>query len=180
MVAIDYETTLIEGRPPMQSFRVPLAAAVTALAAAILAATSFAATPKKPVAFTVSFTGKAVVKSTGDAAQITSATATGTSRALGKVALLGTGSGIKSDPCPLFGGPATMTTKAGKIKFVIAPTGGSACTDEAQQQFTISGRATIKGGTAKYAKAKGTFKFAGSYDRGTGGFAVKFVGTLTA
>jgi hypothetical protein len=178
MVAIDYEITRTKG-DTMQRFRIPLAVAATALAAAALAATGFAATAK-PVAFTATFTGKAVVKSTGDAAQITAATATGTSKAFGRLALAGKGAGIKSDPCPLFGGPATITTKLGKINFVIAPTGGSACTDEAQQQFTISGKATIKGGTLKYRKAKGYFKFAGSYDRGTGGFSVKFVGTLTA
>jgi hypothetical protein len=154
------------------------AALAAAALSALVVASAFAAAPK-PVAFTATFAGKAVVTTTGDAAQITSATATGTSKAFGKATLSGKGSGLKSDPCPLFGGPATITTRLGKINFVITPTGGRACTDEAGQQFTISGRATIKGGTKKYLKAKGSFKFGGSYDRSTGSFTVKFVGTLT-
>jgi hypothetical protein len=161
----------------MNRFRVTVAAVAVA-AAATLTASAFAVTVK-PVAFTATFTGKAVVTSNGDAAQISSVTGRGASRALGALSLIGKGSGIKSDPCPLFGGPGSITTKLGKINFVITPTGGSACTDSAQQQFTISGSATIRGGTVKHLKAKGFFKFAGNYDRGTGAFTVKFVGSVT-
>lgn len=131
------------------------------------------------VAFTASFTGKATVKVSGSKADI-AADATGTGTLIGKSRLSGKGVGSAVEPCPLFGGPATITTAGGaKLNFVITTSGGSACTDEQGQTFSLLGRATITGGTGKYAKAKGTFKFTGAYERGNGLFSVKFRGTLT-
>jgi hypothetical protein len=154
------------------------AGAVVAAAAAIIASSAFAAGTAK-VAFRANFSGKAVVRVSGSHAEIVSAQAAGRGVPIGKATLFGKGAGNSSDPCPLFGGPATITTTKGKLKFAISPIAGSACTDEQAQQFSLSGRALFKGGTRKYAKAKGSFKFAGTYNRSTGAFAVKFVGTLT-
>ena len=162
----------------MRKLRFFVVGAVVATAAAAIAASAFAGGTKK-VPFRASFKGNAVVRVSGSHADIVSAKATGTGVPIGKGTLAGTGAGNNSDPCPLFGGPATITTKAGKLKFAISPIAGSACTNEEAQQFSLSGRATIKGGTRKYAKAKGSFKFAGSFNRSTGAFSVKFVGTLT-
>ena len=137
-----------------------------------------AATPAS-IAFTASYTGKATVKVSGSKADI-SADATGTGTLVGKSKLSGKGVGNNVEPCPLFGGPGTITAANGaKLNFTITTSGGSACTDEEGQTFSLLGRATIKGGTGKYAKAKGTFKFTGSYDRGNGLFTVKLRGTLT-
>jgi hypothetical protein len=130
------------------------------------------------VPFRASFSGKAVLRVNGSQAEIVSARAVGRGVPIGRATLFGKGAGQNGDPCPLFGGPATITTKNGKLKFAIAPSAGSACTDEQAQDFSLSGRATFKGGTGKYARAKGSFKFAGSFNRRTGTFAVKFVGTL--
>ena len=135
----------------------------------------------KPVAtaFTASYSGKATVKVSGSSADIT-ADASGTGTLVGKSKLAGKGVGKAVEPCPLFGGPATITAADGsKLNFVISSAGGSACTDEAGQTFSLLGRATINGGTGKYAKAKGSFKFTGAFDRGNGLFSVKFRGTLT-
>jgi hypothetical protein len=161
----------------MRTLRSFVAGAVVATAAAAIAASAFAGATKK-VPFRASFHGNAVLRVSESHADI-SAKGTGSGVPIGKATLAGTGAGNNSDPCPLFGGPATITTKTGKLKFAIAATGGSACTNEEAQQFSLSGRATIKGGTRKYAKAKGSFKFAGSFNRSTGAFSVKFVGTLT-
>jgi hypothetical protein len=154
------------------------AGAGVAAAAAVMVGSAFAGATRS-VPFRASFIGNAVVKVTGSHADITSAKAVGTGVPIGKATLLGKGAGNSSDPCPLFGGPATITTKTGKIKFTIRPTGGVACTDEEAQMFTLSGRATITGGTGKYARAKGSFKLAGTYNRRSGRFSVKFVGTMT-
>ena len=139
-----------------------------------------AATPTvKATAFTASYTGKATVKVSGSKADI-AADATGTGTLVGKSKLSGKGAGSNVEPCPLFGGPGTITAADGaKLDFVITASGGSACTDEEGKTFSLLGRATISGGTGKYAKAKGSFKFTGTYDRGSGLFAVKFTGTLT-
>ena len=152
-------------------------AAAAALAA--IAGSAFAGSGTTKVAFRANFSGKAVVQGTGSHADIVSARASGRGVPIGKATLFGKGAGNTADPCPLFGGPATITTAKGKLKFAVAPTGGSACTDEQGQDFSLSGRAKFKGGTGKYARAKGTFRFTGSYKRSTGAFSVRFVGTLT-
>lgn len=162
----------------MNRFRTVGVLAVAA-AAATLAAGSALAVPK-PVPFKASFTGKAVVKTSDASADIT-ATGLGTSTLIGKgkSKLAGKGVGSQADPCPLFGGTASITGPTGlKLNFKIAPATGNACTDEEAQQFSLVGRATIVGGTGKYRLAKGTFKFTGSFNRGTGAFSVKFTGTL--
>lgn len=137
-----------------------------------------AATPAA-TAFSASYTGKATVKISGSRADI-SADSTGSGTVVGKSTLSGKGVGNEAEPCPLFGGLGTITAADGaKVNFTITTAGGSACTDEEGKLFSLLGLATIKGGTGKYAKAKGTFKFTGSYDRGTGLFSVKLRGTLT-
>jgi hypothetical protein len=139
--------------------------------------------------FRASFSGKAVVRVTGQRADITAA-ATGPARilgksrisgSLGKSRLVGKGVGSNSDPCPLFGGTATITASNGmKLNFTIPPAGGTGCTDEEAQLFSLSGRATVTGGTGKYARTKGVLRFSGSFDRGTGLFNVAFNGALMA
>ena len=161
---------------------VAAAVATAAVAtAAVVAGPALAggAVSAKTVAFTASYSGKATVKIAGSKADI-SAAATGTGTLIGKSKLSGKGVGSAVEPCPLFGGPATITTAGGaKLNFVITASGGSACTDEDAQTFSLLGRATFKGGTGKYVRAKGSFKFTGIYDRGNGLFSVKFRGTLT-
>jgi hypothetical protein len=154
------------------------AVALVVAAAGVIAASAFAGGTTK-AAFRANFSGKAVVRVSGSQAEISSAQGTGSGVPIGKATLFGKGAGNNSDPCPLWGGNATITTKTGKLKFAIAPIAGNACTDEQGQQFALSGRGTFKGGTGKYKKAKGTFKFSGNFNRGTGAFSVKFVGTLT-
>ena len=43
----------------------------------------------------------------------------------------------------------------------------------------MTGKATVVKATGKLAKAKGTLKMTGSYDRDSGAFSVKFSGKLT-
>jgi len=113
----------------------------------------------------------------GDLADIT-ATGAGTATLLRKTKMTAKGAGTKSEPCPLFGGIASLAGTGGKINFKIPPNAGNGCTDEEGNTFNLVGRATITGGTLKYKKAKGSFKFSGTYDRGTGNFSVKFTGTV--
>ena len=147
-------------------------------AAAVMAGSALAGSAAR-VPFRASFVGNAVLRVSGSHADITSAKGVGTGVPFGRGTLLGKGVGNNSDPCPLFGGPATITARTGKIKLAISPTGGVACTDEEGQMFSLSGRAAITGGTGRYARAKGSFKLAGTYNRRSGRFSVKFVGTMT-
>lgn len=164
----------------MNRFRIAGVIAAAVATTAIAAGSALAgASATKPVAFKASFSGKAVVRVSGSKADI-SADATGTAFPLGKSKLSGKGVGNNTEPCPLFGGTATITGATGaKLNFLIGPAVGNACTDQDAQTFSLSGRATFKGGTGKYLRAKGTFKFSGTYERGTGLFSVKFTGLLT-
>ena len=145
---------------------------LAAAAVAAVAAGSALAVTAKPTPFKAAFTGKAVVKVNGQVADIT-ATGAGVATLLRKSKLTAKGAGTQSDPCPLFGGIASMTGTGGKINFKIPPAGGSGCTDEEANTFALVGRATITGGTLKYRKAKGTFKFTGTFDKGTGNYSVQ-------
>jgi hypothetical protein len=161
--------------------RIAATASLGFAVAALVAGTALAAsnTAGRTIAFKASYSGKAVVRVAGSNATIVSALATGTGTLVGKSKLSGKGAGVGADPCGTFGGPGFITAVDGKrLNFVIAPTAGSACGDESGQTFALVGRATIKGGTGKYLRAKGTFKFAGTFNRSTGAFSVKFVGTL--
>ena len=165
----------------MTRFGIITAVTAAVATAAVVASTALAGgtVSSKTTAFTATYSGKATVKISGSRADI-AADATGSGTVVGKSKLSGKGVGNNVEPCPLFGGPGTITVAGGaKLNFVITASGGSACTDEEGQTFSLLGRATIKGGTGKYAKAKGTFKFTGAYDRGNGLFTVKLRGTLT-
>lgn len=165
----------------MTRFGIIRAVTAAVVVAAVVAGSALAAgtVSTKTVVFTASYSGKASVKVAGSTADI-SADATGSGILVGKSKLSGKGVGKSVEPCPLFGGPGTITASDGrKLNFVIAGLAGSACTDEAAQNFSLVGRATFKGGTGKYVRAKGSFKFTGSYDRGSGFFSVKLRGTLT-
>jgi hypothetical protein len=149
-----------------------------ALAAAALAPAGGAATSKS-VAFAASYSGTAAVQVNGDIANI-SANGTGTGTMLGAGKITGTGTGDSTQqPCVPFTGPGSMVGTAGtKLTFTVA-SGSQGCGDEQGQVFSVVGKATVTNGTGKLAKAHGTLKFTGVFDRGAGTFSVKFKGTLT-
>ena len=152
--------------------------AAAASVVAILAPTGAAGTVKK-VVFTATYSGTANVQVSGNVANI-SANGSGTGTMLGKGAISGTGTGDSSQqPCVPFSGPGSMTGAAGtKLVFTVTQ-GAQGCGDEAGQVFSVVGRATVTKGTGKLAKAHGTLKFTGTFNRGDGTFSVHFKGTLT-
>lgn len=154
-------------------------AAVAAVATAALAASVASAGPSaKTIAFSATYKGKAVVKVTDDVADI-SANGTGTGKVIGAGKIAGKGKGDASArPCVPFTGLGTMTGAGGtKLTFKVV-SGTKGCGDEEGQLFSISGRATVVSATGKLAKAKGSLKLTGLYNRGAGTFSVKFTGTL--
>jgi hypothetical protein len=152
--------------------------AAAALVVAILAPTGGAA-KVKAVAFTATYAGTANVQVNENVANI-SANGTGNGTLLGPGTISGTGTGDSSQqPCVPFSGPGVMTGTGGtKLSFTV-PQGAQGCGDEAGQVFSVVGKATVTKGAGKLAKAHGTLKFTGTYDRGAGTFSVKFKGTLT-
>jgi hypothetical protein len=151
----------------------------TAIAMVVASAAVGAAGPAKTLAFAGTYTGTAAVQVNDTVANI-SATGTGTGTMLGSSKLSGQGTGDSSvQPCVPFSGPGTLTASNGtKLVFTVAA-GSQGCGDEQGQVFSVSGKATVTKGTLKLAKAHGTLKFTGVYDRGQGTFSVKFKGNLT-
>ncbi|MGZ8716995.1 MAG: hypothetical protein ACXWYO_07780 [Gaiellaceae bacterium] len=158
----------------MRRFRISLVAvAVVALTAATAAS---ALVPKK-VPFTAKYSGQASTKVEGDVANI-SATGTGSATLIGAGKITGTGTGDSSkQPCVPFGGTGSMTGAKGLVAFKLT-SGASGCGDEGGHVFSIKGYVTVTRATGKLAKAKGTLKFTGVYNRDDGSFSVKFTGTL--
>ena len=136
----------------------------------------------KKVVFAATYSGTAVVKVTDNVADI-AANGAGKGTVIGAGKVTGVGKGDSSQqPCVPFTGPGTMTgsgkTAKTKLTFKVLD-GSTGCGDEGGQLFSISGKATVVKGTGTLAKARGTLKFTGVYDRSAGTFTVKFKGKLT-
>jgi hypothetical protein len=155
---------------------VVLAGAVVALA---LTASVALGASGKIVFFAASYSGTATT-TVNDTVATISATGTGKGTGLGAGKITGNGTGDTSQqPCVPFTGPGAMIgTGKNKLTFKVVA-GSTGCGDEAGQVFSISGKALVVKGTGALAKAKGTLKCTGVYDRGAGTFTVKFKGKLT-
>jgi hypothetical protein len=153
------------------------AVAMTAAIAGVASAGPSAST--KAVPFTAKYSGKAVVNTTDTIATIT-ANGVGKGSPIGAGKVSGKGKANTAvRPCVPFTGLGTMTgTGRTKLTFKVV-SGTRGCGDEAGEVFSLSGRAVVVSATGKLAKAKGSLKLTGVYDRGHGTFTVKFTGTLT-
>jgi hypothetical protein len=158
----------------MKRFRFTLIAAAAVLVTALVASTASASTP---ILFTGKYAGQAATKVEGDVVTI-SATGTGKGSIIGAGQVTGQGTGDSSQqPCVPFGGTGKITGASGTIAFKLL-TGANACGDEGGHVFSIKGTLAVVKATGKLAKAKGSLRFTGVYDRDGGTFSVKFTGTL--
>ena len=154
---------------------------VAAFGAALLLAAGALASPTRDaatIAFTGKYAGTAVTKVTDNVVAI-SATGTGKGTIIGSGKLTGSGTGDASQqPCVPFGGLGKLTgVAATTIVFKVVST-SKGCGDEEGQMFSLSGKAVVVKATGKLARAKGTLKFTGLYNRAAGTFSVKFTGSL--
>jgi hypothetical protein len=151
-----------------------------ALAVTVIVSGAFAAATiaTKVVPFTAKYSGTAVTKQTDSIVDI-SANGTGTATLIGAGKVTGLGKGDSSvRPCVPFNGTGSMTGPGGVLTFKVNP-GSAGCGDDSGQLFSITGKALVIKATGKLAKAKGTLKMTGTYDRSSGAFSVKFSGSLT-
>lgn len=163
----------------MRTLRIVFAALAAVAAAALLACVASAGTSAKTIAFSAKYSGKAVVKVADNVADI-SAAGIGKGTVIGRGKIAGKGKGDSSvRPCVPFTGLGTMTGPGRtKLTFRVVP-GSRGCGDESGEIFAISGRAKVISGSGKLARAKGSLKLTGLYNRTSGSFSVKFTGTLT-
>jgi hypothetical protein len=105
-----------------------------------------------------------------------SATATGRGTLIGPSTLRGAANGVAtSQTCVAFSGRAILKGRVGSIK--LAARGARAC-DSSGTVVAFSGSATVTGGTARFAGARGTLSFSGKYVRRTGSVTIAFRGRL--
>jgi len=158
--------------------KLSIVASGAAVAAAVLVAGALAATTVTPVPFLAKYTGTAVTKQTDNNVNIV-ANGTGKATLVGSGTVTGLGTGDTSvRPCVPFNCTGSIKGPGGVVTFKVNP-GTAGCGDDAGQLFSITGKATVIKATGKLAKAKGTLKMTGTFDRSSGAFAVKFSGTLT-
>jgi hypothetical protein len=159
----------------MKQFRYLILIATAAILTATFAASALAAAP---ILIAGKYAGQASTKVEGDVANI-SASGIGKATVLGAGKITGQGTGDSSQqPCVPFGGTGTITGIAGTTISFKVITGANGCGDEGGHVFSIRGTLAVLKATGKLAKAKGTLRFTGVYDRDDGTFTVKLTGTL--
>lgn len=157
----------------MRTFRY---VALAAFAALMLATTALAA-PKTSIPISGKYSGTATTKNEGSTVTI-AANGTGSLAKLGAGKLTGNGTGDSSQqPCVPFAGTGTLTAAGSVITYKV-PTGASGCGDEGGHTFSIKGTFQVVKATGKLAKAKGSLRFTGVYDRDGGTWDVKVAGNL--
>jgi hypothetical protein len=164
-----------EGSPHMRKrFLFALLALVGV--SALFAASALAA---RSVGFTAKYSGKVTEKVSGQTVNA-AVKGTGTGNLVGKSAISGAVVATTSDsPCAPFFGPGSITGPKGVLKLKVTPTSrGCAAGEDDRDNISVSGTATITGGTKKFKKAKGTLRFTGHYDRSSGAFNVKLTGSV--
>jgi hypothetical protein len=149
---------------------------VFALAATALAAGSALAATAN---MNVSFSGRAIVTASGDVGNIR-VTGKGSGAPIGKGATItAKGTGYDGDPCAIFLGSGTITAADGSKLNFAALQGSKVCKSGDDARNAVNAKMAVKGGTKRFAKAKGTLTLTGNYNRAAGTYTVRFTGRLT-
>jgi hypothetical protein len=116
------------------------------------------------LAFSGAYKGKMSVLWSDSGVQATSVTASGTGTTLGLDSLSGTGSSSPQNQCDSIDGSGVLSGGGNTIKVSFDSNAkGCAAEGAAPTTVTITGTASINGGTGKYAGATGTLKVTGSF-----------------
>ena len=160
----------------MVKLRTSVAVATAAVLAAIAA--SFAVAASSP--FTATYAGKVTERVDGQTLYAL-AKGTGKGTVVGKSSILGNVVGNTSNPpCSPFGGPGSIKSAKGLLKLKVLRNSSRGCgSEDDQTNISISGNATVVGGTGAFKKAKGSVHFSGRYNRSNGTFTVKLRGKLS-
>ncbi len=154
-------------------------AVAAALAIVVAGALAAGTVVVKPIAFVGTYAGTASYQQNDTTVALTAnGTGKGTLIGAGKITGTGVANTAGQPACVPFTGTGKVTGPGGTIIFKVNP-GTSGCGDQAAENFTISGKATILKATGKLLKRKGLLRMSGTYDKTSGAFTVKFHGSLT-
>lgn len=125
--------------------------------------------------YSASFSGLAQVKASGSKLDI-QADASGSN---GKLTGAGIGNSA-AEPCPVFTGDGQIEAANGdKLKFTVDQSSTGCPIEGDENKANINGFAKVTGGSGKYAKAGGTLKFTGEFNRKDGSLSMQWTGSLT-
>ena len=114
---------------------------------------------------------------TGGRSASGSAALRGRGRLIGRGTMSGSAHGtFTSQTCVTFTGKAVLRGKTGSLR--LAARRAHACAAGGGNSVSFSGTATVTGGTATFAGARGRLSFRGSFDRATGRVKVSLSGVI--
>ena len=126
--------------------------------------------------FSASYAGHGQGSTSGTTAS-GSATLRGGGRLIGRGTMSGSAHGtFTSHTCVAFGGKATLRGKTGSLR--VRTRSAQACAPGSGNSVSFSGTATVTGGTAAFAGARGRLSFRGTFDRTSGGVKVSLSGVI--
>jgi len=147
--------------------------AIAAVAAGISAGAALAATTALHP-YKATFSGRVTEKVVGD---LVSGTVAGTGSA---GTLAGTVKGSQANACSPLSGPGTIKSGKNTLKIQVITQKSRACavSEDDKDHINVTGKVKVLGGTGKYARAGGVLAIKGTYNRSTGTFSVKFLGSI--
>jgi len=118
----------------------------------------------KTVAFSGTYSGSMSLLWSSSDVKVTTLTGTGTGNDQGLSAVSGTGSSAPSSTCDPINGTGTLSGGGATLHLTLATTSKACAADSAAPTtVTVTGTATVTGGTGKFAGAKGTLKVSGTF-----------------
>lgn len=149
------------------------------LAALAVAATFVGTALGSSITFSASYAGHVTEKVSGQTV-VAAPSGKGKGTPIGKSTLTGKVTATTANPpCSPLKGPGILSGAKGKLKITLL-SNSRACVASQDQanNISFSGSAKVTGGTGKFRGVKGTLRYSGHYDRGTGAFTVRLRGTL--
>lgn len=126
--------------------------------------------------FTARYAGHGHGQTSGTSAS-GSATMRGRGVPIGRGTLRGSGHGtFTSQTCVTFSGRAVLSGKRGTLRLVTRH--AHACDASGGSNVSFSGTATVTGGTATFAGARGRLSFRGSFDKANGAVKISLSGLI--
>ena len=153
-----------------------LCALAAFLGATAIASATSRASGGRDHRFSATYAGHGQGEASGTSAS-GSATLRGRGRLIGRGTMSGSAHGtFTSQTCVTFGGRAVLRVKAGSLRLRVPS--AHACAAGSGNSVSFSGTATVTGGTARFAGARGRLSFRGSFDRATRGVNVSLSGVI--
>jgi hypothetical protein len=163
-------------RNPLRRTLATLCALAAFLGATAVASASARGSEGRDHRFSATYAGHGQGSTSGTSAS-GSATLRGRGRLIGRGTMSGSAQGtFTSQTCVTFSGKATLRGKTGSLR--LRTRNAQACAPGTGNSVSFSGTATVTGGTAAFAGARGRLSFKGTFDRTAGSVKISLSGVI--